>query len=139
MSTVERRTLLKGAAIVGGTAWAAPVVESFAYKAAAASKPPVQHACCQCYDTSGKFIGAGSNEYTDDGCRGVCAGAEVGVSHGTFLRFFADTSFTDKGVTESGPGCYFNGFYLVGLPGENSHSCPTSGMPSEVMCDSGTF
>lgn len=36
-STVSRRTVLKGAAVVGGTVWVAPVIESFASKAAAAS------------------------------------------------------------------------------------------------------
>lgn len=36
---VSRRTLLKGAAVVGGTVWVAPVIESFTNRAAAASGP----------------------------------------------------------------------------------------------------
>jgi hypothetical protein len=43
-SRISRRTLVKGGAVVAGTAWAAPAIESFIYKAAAQSgttrKPP---------------------------------------------------------------------------------------------------
>lgn len=40
MSAISRRQLLKGGAIVGGTVWVAPVIESFTTRAAAASGPP---------------------------------------------------------------------------------------------------
>ena len=36
-SRISRRTLVKGGAVVAGTAWVAPAIESFVYKAAAAS------------------------------------------------------------------------------------------------------
>jgi hypothetical protein len=45
--TFSRRTLIKGGAIVGGTLWVAPVVESFTSKAWAAS---VTHYCCSCWN-----------------------------------------------------------------------------------------
>jgi hypothetical protein len=37
---ISRRTIIKAAAVVGGAAWAAPVIESFVYRAAAASGAP---------------------------------------------------------------------------------------------------
>lgn len=45
--TFSRRTLIKGGAIVGGTLWVAPVVESFTSKAWGAS---AAHYCCSCWN-----------------------------------------------------------------------------------------
>ncbi len=43
---ISRRTLIKGAAIVGGTVWVAPVIDSFVTKAAAASTPCAGASTC---------------------------------------------------------------------------------------------
>jgi len=42
---ISRRGLMKAGAIVGGTIWVAPVIDSFMSRAAAASS---QHYCCCC-------------------------------------------------------------------------------------------
>jgi hypothetical protein len=42
---ISRRGLMKAGAIVGGTVWVAPVIDSFTSRAAAASE---QHYCCCC-------------------------------------------------------------------------------------------
>jgi hypothetical protein len=42
---ISRRGLIKAGAIVGGTVWVAPVIDSFTSRAAAASE---QHFCCCC-------------------------------------------------------------------------------------------
>jgi len=42
---ISRRGLMKAGAIVGGTVWVAPVIDSFMSRAAAASS---QHYCCCC-------------------------------------------------------------------------------------------
>lgn len=44
---ISRRRLIKAGAIVGGTVWVAPVIDSFTSRAAAASE---QHYCCCCTD-----------------------------------------------------------------------------------------
>jgi hypothetical protein len=49
-SRISRRSLIKAGAIVGGTVWVAPVIDSFVSRAAAAS---LLHYCCTCFgDTS---------------------------------------------------------------------------------------
>jgi hypothetical protein len=135
---VSRRTLIKGAALVGGTAWVAPAIESFTARAAAAS---VQHACCACFDSNGKFVSAAADDFSDQGCAILCATSGPGISHGTFLRFATALSFVARGVTETDPGCTSpSGVYLNGLTGASAVTCPSIAvLPANVSCDEGTY
>ena len=46
-SGMTRRKVIKGAAVVGGTVWVAPVIDSFVMRAAAASGP-LPNSCTGC-------------------------------------------------------------------------------------------
>jgi hypothetical protein len=135
--TITRRTLIKGAAVTGGLAWTAPVIESFTAKAAAAS---VAHSCCACFAATGTFIGAAADDFTDAGCEILCSRAATGVIAGTFLRFSAPNSFVAAGITEVNPGCTYAGVYLDGLAGTGPTTCPPiTELPGGVACDHGVW
>jgi hypothetical protein len=137
---MDRRTVIKGAAVVGAGAWVAPTIESFTARAAAASPVPVQHSCCSCFNANGAFIGAAADDFTDLGCEAICAKAAPAGTLGTFLRFSATTSFIAKGVTETNPGCTFGTVYLNGLAGSGPALCPPQvELPTGVQCDHGAF
>jgi len=59
---ISRRGLMKTGAIVGGTVWVAPVIDSFMSRAAAASE---QHYCCCC--TAPTTQGASPYQCESDG------------------------------------------------------------------------
>ena len=61
-SQISRRGLMKAGAIVGGTIWVAPVIDSFMSRAAAASS---QHYCCCCSNPTN--TSADANQCEADG------------------------------------------------------------------------
>jgi hypothetical protein len=138
---ISRRNLIKGGAVVGGTVWVAPAIESFVSRASAAS---VLHACCECYDSTPVFLAAAADDYTDAGCRLACDLATPGVSSGFFVRYTAVKSFIAEGSTEPQPGCHApDGTYLKPLEPTAGLTCPPGGTLSAlvppVSCDTGTW
>ena len=125
----SRRTLIKGGAIVGGTLWVAPVVESFTSKAWAASEV---HYCCACYTpvVSGDFANNGVSDghpNSVQACVDFCNGSLLTVQTEQF-RAFAWTgprptpltySAIGLGSPKQAPGCY------VGTGSEPVSNCTT--------------
>jgi hypothetical protein len=110
----SRRSLIKGGAIVGGTLWVAPVVESFTSKAWAASE---SHYCCACYTPV--MAGADPNQGLQDGhpnsvlaCVQLCNGSLPTIQNEQFTAFAwtgpRPTPLTWSGTSIMGqpPGCY---------------------------------
>ena len=74
-SRISRRGLIKAGAIVGGTVWVAPAIDSFTNVAAAQSG---MHACCQCSNSaSGASPGyCEKDDFRETTCQSDC------LSHG---------------------------------------------------------
>jgi hypothetical protein len=132
---LDRRTLIKGAAVTAGGVWAAPYISTVGASAATASPVHGQlpHVCCQCYDAKGVFIAAAINHFSDAGCKEVCEKAVLGDTSGTFLRFTSSTSFTAVDPTHTPNGCFWNGKVLGGT----FNTCPAT--PPLVTCDEGSW
>jgi len=114
----SRRSLIKGGAIVGGTLWVAPVVESFTSKAWAAS---VAHYCCSCWDLQPPIsslaqphLGVSDGHPSSLGaCVAFCSGTTAANSDQ--YQSFAWTGARLVPLTYSGgglgggePGCYLS-------------------------------
>jgi hypothetical protein len=110
----------------------APVIESFTTKAAAASGAPTT--CCQCFTTTGAFLGAGQDDFTVSTCRTFCDNVNPGIAdHGHFVFFSANSQQVFSSSAVPPTGCSFAGTYL----GANQ-SCPGI-LPAGVTCTAGTF
>jgi hypothetical protein len=81
---ISRRTLIKGGAIVGGTIWAAPVIDSFVSPAFASGSR--QYGCCACYDPSGALIAGAADDLTSSNCVSFCQSVVSG-GHGSYVLF----------------------------------------------------
>jgi hypothetical protein len=107
---ISRRRLIKAGAIVGGTVWVAPVIDSFTSRAAAASE---QHFCCCC--TNPKNPNALTFQCESDGipssqaacisfCQSIIAPAGANARYQNFQWCGpASTGWATSGGTCSGP------------------------------------
>ncbi len=73
-SRISRRSVIKAGAIVGGTVWVAPVIDSFTNQAAAQSTPTCGPTCVSCF-SSGTATACGGPTASclcSDTVEGVC-------------------------------------------------------------------
>jgi hypothetical protein len=133
---LDRRTLIKGAAVVGAGAWIAPTIETHAAMAAAGSPQPVLSTCCQCFNSAGAPVASGQDDFTQQGCANFCAAANRSPN-GTFVLFqsvslnvFSSSQVAPTGCTATVAG---TGTYLG-----SDLTCPSS-LPPGVRCVVGTW
>jgi hypothetical protein len=138
---ITRRNLIKGGALVGGTVWVAPAIESFVSRASAAS--PLPKTCCQCFAGVGAsfaFVAAGEDDFNDTTCATFCRNAANNGGFGLFpiqfVRFVdGQAGFSSSDTAGPSQGCTYNG--PPSLPLGFNHVCPT-GLPSALTCTQGT-
>ena len=117
---ISRRKLLQAGAVVGGTIWAAPVIESFTSRAYAAGSE--SNFCCSCSNpldpanTPNPNVGEadGSPPSVQD-CVAFCSGQDVTPPPGQPFKYQSFTwcpggpnklSYSSSGFLACGPGCY---------------------------------
>ena len=144
-SGISRRRLLKAGAVIGGTVWAAPVIESFTSAAMAQSEV---HYCCYCFDAANKDVptncgqtpNAGDSGRTDDGRADGGPSTPTGSSVLDSCACFCASLGFDS-YQWSGPSP--NPFQLnTGTPGHISNGgafcgCAQSGVGHPVVAQSG--
>ncbi len=150
-SRITRRNLIKTGAIVGGVAWAAPVIDSFASPASAGSSSA---GCYVCFSTGGVPFYAGEDNpgpaeaissCTAEGLK-VPSGDGGPYTSGTYVLF--NTS-DPKGAFGSFAPVGFNGAYCTyGTTNATqlNNSCPATfavsggtGNLALVSCQTGTW
>jgi hypothetical protein len=130
---ITRRNLIKGGAIVGGTVWVAPAIESFTNRAFGQS---VARTCCQCFSSTGRVVFAGQDDFSTSLCQSTCHGV-VGGAGGHWVLFtssIAADGFSSADDLQPNPGCTFTATatYLGG-----DQTCPGS-LPTGVSCFDGS-
>ncbi|MGH9298220.1 MAG: hypothetical protein ACRDZP_09660 [Acidimicrobiales bacterium] len=81
-SRFSRRSLIKAGAIVGGTVWVAPVIDSFANAAAASSQ---LNYCCTCFGSTSSFDQCIEDSHPPSAaaCQSICA--SFGAGYTTYI------------------------------------------------------
>jgi hypothetical protein len=133
---ITRRNLIKGGAIVGGTVWVAPAIESFTSRAFGAS---ARRTCCQCFSATGAPRAAAEDDFSSSTCVTFCEG-NTGTAGGSWVLFVAgakSSGFSSEDDQGPQPGCtYKTGAVYLG--GDTSCPSPLT-LPSGVTCFSGSL
>ena len=133
---ISRRTLIKSGAIVGGTIWAAPVIDSFVSPAFAQGSS--QFGCCACYNSSGVLSAGAADDLSASTCVSFCRST---VGHGSYVLFNSPSShFTYNQPPPPGgslPACS-SGTTQLSVTSGTQDVCPSS-VPAGFTCSTGTF
>ena len=87
---MSRRTLIKRAAIIGGVAWATPVILSTPAFAQPAAGSVVTHACCACTACVDPDHGAANSDHNTEPELASQAACTSCISCGCVQRYSAD-------------------------------------------------
>jgi hypothetical protein len=117
----SRRTLIKGGAILGGTIWVAPVIDSLTNKAGAtpaAVTGSATHYCCSCWGLVAGSSGNANVGESDDtppsvqDCVNFCAGKSNTDQKAQYTNYTwcgpsaVALTYSGSGLGVNGPGCY---------------------------------
>lgn len=134
---ISRRTLIKAGAIVGGTVWAAPVIDSFVSPAFASGSS--QYGCCACYNADGVLISGAADGLTAASCAAFCKSTVTGS--GTYVLFNSpSSSFTYNQPPPTPPNlpACSSGSTQLSITSGTENVCPSS-LPAGFTCSTGTF
>ena len=149
-SRFSRRSLIKAGAIVGGTIWVAPAIDSFTSPASAAGGPgdgSALHGCCACYKVNAKgsptLLNAAVDGYNARTCAAACAASNPKVKSGTYVLFntFMVTGFAAVDPPANPDGCFRGLPSIHQLSIQFHDTCPT-GPPKLTpgyTCSTGTW
>lgn len=136
---ISRRTLIKGGAIVGGTVWAAPMIDSFVSPAFAQGSS--QYGCCACYNPSGVLVSGAADDLSASSCVSYCKSTVPG-GHGSYVLFNNPKSpFTyNQPPPPAGalPACS-SGSTQLSITSGTENVCPSPGAIPGFTCSTGTF
>jgi hypothetical protein len=141
---ISRRKLIQAGAIVGGVAWAAPVIDSFASPASAGSS---LSGCYVCLDGKGNPFFSGADDPGPGEASASCSAEALRLSiagPGTYVLF--NTTDTNGAWVANNFGAHYCEYGLTngGSPAELNNSCPATytvggAHPALVTCVTGSW